>query len=72
MSDAAPQGHRDERVEAFATIGCSIAVLRRLDYVWCDDDVRDAVARARAVLSVAQSTIKERIDGSAIQKEREP
>lgn len=78
MSAAGAQIRRDQRVEAFVAIGCSLAVLKRLDYIWCDDEIRDALARARTILSVAQSTIKERIDGpdgpdgSAIQKERQP
>lgn len=61
--DAALERQRDQRVAAHEAIGCALASLRRTDYIWCDDDVRDALARARATLSVAQSTIKERIDG---------
>lgn len=58
----AVQKRRDQRVTAFETIGSAIAVLRKLDYIWCDEDVRDALTRVRATLSVAQSTIKERLD----------
>ena len=53
---------RDQRLLAHEMIGSALAVLRRLDYVWCDDDVRDSITRARTLLSVAQSTIKGRID----------
>ena len=64
---------RDQRIAAFEAIAGSLAVLRRLDYIWCDDDVRDALTRARTILSTAQSMIKERIDGSAtMKKESEP
>lgn len=59
---ATVQKRRDQRVTAFETIGSAIAVLRKLDYIWCDEDVRDALTRVRATLSVAQSTIKERLD----------
>ncbi|HSX22295.1 MAG TPA: hypothetical protein VLE97_05920 [Gaiellaceae bacterium] len=72
MSGADDRTRRDQRVEAFTAIGCSIAALKRIDYIWCDDEVRDALTRARAILSAAQSTIKERIDGSATQKESQP
>lgn len=53
---------RDHRIAVFETIGCALATLRRLDHVWYDEDVRDAITKARSTLSVAQSTIKERVD----------
>jgi hypothetical protein len=62
VDPTAVQKRRDQRVTAFETIGSAIAVLRKLDYIWCDEDVRDALTRVRATLSVAQSTIKARID----------
>lgn len=59
---AAARKRRDQLVTAFETIGSAIAVLRRLDYIPCDEDVRDALTRVRATLSVTQSTVKERIE----------
>jgi hypothetical protein len=53
------------RLAAFETIGCSIAVLQRLeslDYAWCDEDVKIAITEARSLLSIAQSKVKQRID----------
>ena len=58
------QNHR-RRLAAFETIGCAIAVLQRLeslDYAWCDDDVKNAIAKARSSLSIAQSKVRDRID----------
>jgi hypothetical protein len=52
---------RDHRIAVFETIGCALATLRRLDHVWYDEDMRDAVTQARSSLSVTQSKIKERI-----------
>ncbi len=54
--------HRENRIVVFETIGCSIAVLHRLDHIWYDADIRDIVTTVRSSLSVAQSKIKERID----------
>lgn len=51
-------------ISAFETIGCALAVLRRLDYIWYPDDIRDMVTQARSSLAVAQSKIKQRIDPS--------
>jgi hypothetical protein len=65
MSAEVARDQRDRRIVACETIGGALAVLRRMDYIWCDDDVRDALTRARSILSVAQSTAKERIDGAA-------
>ena len=58
---AVEQARRDHRIAVFETIGCALAALRRLDSAWYDDDVRDMITKARSTLSVAQSTIKERI-----------
>jgi len=55
-------GRRENRISVFETIGCSIAVLHRLDVIWYDDDIRDIVTKVRSSLSVAQSKVKERID----------
>lgn len=54
---------RDCRITMFETFGCALAALRRINYAWCDDDVREALTQVRSALSVAQSKIKERIDG---------
>ena len=61
-SPVAEQARRENRIVACETIGGSLAVLRRLDVVWCDDDIRAAITQARSTLSVAQSKVKERID----------
>ena len=53
----------DQRIVARETIGCALAVLRRLDHVRLDSDVREVITKARSALSVAQSTIRGRIDG---------
>lgn len=57
------QARRDHRIAVFETIGCALAALRRLDQAWYDEDVRDTLTKIRSSLSVAQTTIKERIDG---------
>ena len=53
---------RCRRIAAAETIGCALAVLRRLDYVWYDDEIRDMVTKARSTLSVAKSKVRQRID----------
>jgi len=53
---------RDDRIAVFETIGCAMAVLRRLDYLQFDADVRETIVRVRSTLSVAQSKVKQRID----------
>jgi len=53
---------RDQRILVAETIGCALAVLRRLDHVWHDKDIRETVTKVRSSLSVAQSKIKERFD----------
>jgi hypothetical protein len=65
--DAAKMAHaaltkRDDRTAAIETIGCALAVLRRLDYCSFDTDIRDTITKARSALSVAQSKIKERVN----------
>lgn len=60
---AIASARRDHRIAVFETIGCALATLGRLDHVWYDDDVRDVITQVRSSLSVAQSKIKERIDG---------
>ena len=70
MSDAAEAAvelamagrRRDQRIAAFATIGCALASLRRLDSVWFDEDIRTTITALRSDLSLAQSKVKERID----------
>jgi hypothetical protein len=62
MSSVESSG-RDQLTVAAETIGCAIAVLRRLDYVRYDDDIREMLTKVRSTLSVAQSKIKERIAG---------
>jgi hypothetical protein len=37
-------------------------VLRRLDYLQFDADVRETITHVRSTLSVAQSKVKQRID----------
>jgi hypothetical protein len=59
---AGVQEHRDSRRVVFETLGCALAVLRRLSHTWCDEDVRKTLTQVRSALSVAQSKIKERID----------
>lgn len=61
--DVASRLRRDCRVSVFETFGCALAALRRINYVWCDDDVRESLTQVRSALSVAQSKIKERIEG---------
>lgn len=62
--DAAARSDRDHRIAWFETIGCALALLRRLDHVRYDDaDVRETLTKVRSMLSVAQSKIKEKIDG---------
>lgn len=60
--DLSVQKKRDQRIAVAEAIGCALASLKRTDYVWCDDDVRDALTRVRATLATAQSQIKERIN----------
>lgn len=55
------RGASVDRVAAFENIGAALAVLRRLDSLRLDDDVRGEVTRARQTLSVTQSRIYERI-----------
>jgi hypothetical protein len=55
------RARRDHRIAVVETIGCALAALRRVDSAWYDDDVRDMITKARSTLSVAQSTLKERI-----------
>jgi hypothetical protein len=55
------KGASEDRVSAFENLGAALSVLRRLDSMRLDDDVRDEVTRARQTLSVAQSRIHERI-----------
>jgi hypothetical protein len=55
------RARRDHRLAVFETIGCALASLRRLDYAWYDDDIRETLTQVRATLSVAQSKIKERL-----------
>lgn len=62
MSDT-KEARRDHRIAVFETIGCALATLRRLDHAGCDDDIRDVITQVRIRLSLAQSTIKERIGG---------
>lgn len=65
MSDRARvAAERAERLVTHETIGCALAVLRRIDYHRCDEDVRDVLAQVRSKLSVCQSSIKERIEQS--------
>jgi len=59
---AVEQDRRDHRIALFETIGCALAVLRRLDHVWYDGDIHETITKVRASLSVAQSKIKERIE----------
>lgn len=53
---------RDCRIAVFQICGCALAVLKRLDQLWCDEDIREALTQVRSALSVAQSKIKERLD----------
>ena len=59
---AAERTRRDGRIVAAEAIGGALSILRRLDYVWCDEDVRETLTHARASLARAGSKIKERID----------
>ena len=61
--DSVAFSNRDYRIAAFETIGCALAVLRRLDHIRYDADIRETLMHVRSTLSVAQSKIKERIDG---------
>jgi hypothetical protein len=63
----AQEQHR-HRIAVFETIGCALATLRRLDYVWYDEDVRERVTSARSTLSVAQSRVKQRIDEPLVER----
>lgn len=55
------RGASEDRVAAFENVGAAIAVLRRLDSLRLDDDVRGEITRVRQMLAVAQSRIHERI-----------
>jgi hypothetical protein len=55
------RGAAEDRVSAFENLGAALSVLRRLDSMRLDDDIRDEVTRARRTLSVAQSRIHERL-----------
>jgi hypothetical protein len=59
----ADRAQREDRTAAVETIGCALTVLRRLVHARFDPDIRDTVTKARAALSVAQSKIKERLNG---------
>jgi hypothetical protein len=63
------KGASEDRVSAFENLGAALSVLRRLDSMRLDDDVRDEVTRARQTLSVAQSRIHERIRQGASREE---
>jgi hypothetical protein len=53
----------EDRTSSFENIGSALSVLRRLNSLRLDDDVRAAVTRARQILSVAQSRIHVRLKG---------
>ena len=55
------RGASEDRVSSFENVGAALSVLRRLDSVRLDDDIRGEITRARQTLSVAQSRIHERI-----------
>jgi hypothetical protein len=55
------KGSSEDRAAAFENLGAALAVLRRLNSLRLDDDVRDEVTRARQALSVTQSRILMRI-----------
>ena len=57
------RGASEDRAAARENLGAALAVLRRLDDLRLDDDVRAEVTRARQTLSVAQSRIHQRIRG---------
>jgi hypothetical protein len=58
----ADEARRDGRIVVVETVGCALAVLRRLDHTWCDEDVRGILTQVRSELSRAQSRLKERIN----------
>lgn len=70
--DASPttiaRSRRDRRIVVFETIGCALATLRRLSHVWHDEDIRATIMEVRSTLSVAQSTVKERIDEPIVER----
>jgi hypothetical protein len=51
----------EDRAAAFENIGAALSVLRRLDSLRLDDDVRGEITGVRQWLAVAQSRIHERI-----------
>lgn len=61
--DTTSPSNHDHWIAVFETIGCALAVLRRLDHVRYDGDIREILTHVRSTLAVAQSKIKERIDG---------
>jgi hypothetical protein len=63
------RGASEDRVSAFENLGAALSVLRRLDSLRLDDDVRNEVTCARQTLSVAQSRIHERIRQGASREE---
>lgn len=52
---------RERRLVVTETIGCALVALRRTDYVVCDDDVREALTRARVTLLDASATLNKRL-----------
>lgn len=51
----------DDRAAVFENIGAALSVLRRLDSLRLDDDVRGEITGVKQRLSVAQSRVHERI-----------
>lgn len=66
--EALARSRRDDQIVVFETIGCALAVLRRLNHVWYDEDIRERITAARAALSVTQSMAKQRIDESFVER----
>ncbi len=65
------KGAAQDRIAARETIGSAAAVLRRLDALRLDEDVRREVTRIRQVLSVAYSQLHRRITQELQLHERE-
>ena len=59
---AVERTRRDARMIAAEAIGGALSLLRRLDHVCCDEDVREIITLAEVSLTLAGSKIKERID----------
>ena len=65
---ASSSKRRDQRIAVFETIGCALAALRRLDHVWCDEDIRATITKVRSTLSVAQSKLKAMVDEPIVER----